>query len=87
MESRAGGWRQAINEFLFGVFSHEDARELTRQWAWRDNLFLLLVFGDIVGLPILPPYYAMRLLPFAMPSFDFWKRRVLREKDWAAHLE
>ncbi len=87
MDSSTSGWRQAIEEFLFGVFSHEEARELTRQWAWRDNLFLLLVYGDMIGLPILPPYYALRLLPFALPGFEFWKRRVLREQDLAAHFE
>ncbi len=31
MESKCG-WRQAINEFLFGVFSHEEVRGLTRLW-------------------------------------------------------
>ena len=87
MGASPGGWRQAIEEFLFGVFSHEEVRELTRQWAWRDNLFLLLVFGDIIGLPILPPLYALRLLPYAMPGIEFWKRRVLRESDLAAHFE
>ena len=83
----SGSWRQAIDEFLFGVLSFDELRELTRQWAWRDNLFLTLIFGDIIGLPILPPYYALRLLPHALPSFEFWKRRVPREKDIAAHLE
>jgi hypothetical protein len=41
----------------------------------------LFVFGDLVGLPLLPPYYSMRLLPYIIPSLETWKRSVLREKD------
>ena len=46
-----------------------------------DNLFMLVVFGDLVGLPLLPPYYSMRLLPHIIPSLEMWKRRLVREKD------
>jgi hypothetical protein len=37
--------------------------------------------GDLVGLPILPPYYSLRILPFVVPQISTWKRRLLREKD------
>jgi hypothetical protein len=42
---------------------------------------MLIVFGDLVGLPLLPPYYSMRLLPYIIPSLETWKRSILREKD------
>jgi hypothetical protein len=42
---------------------------------------MLVVFGDLVGLPLLPPYYSMRLLPYIIPSIEKWKRSILREKD------
>jgi len=44
-------------------------------------LFILIVFGDILGIPILPPYYTLRLLPYVVPSFAGWKRSMLRERD------
>jgi len=46
-----------------------------------EHLFVLIVFGDIVGIPILPPYYTLRLLPYIIPEVNNWKRRMLREKD------
>jgi hypothetical protein len=46
-----------------------------------DHLFMLIVFGDLVGLPLLPPYYAMRLLPYIIPTIQTWKRSLLRERD------
>jgi hypothetical protein len=37
--------------------------------------------GDMLGIPILPPYYSLRLLPYVVPQIATWKRRMLREKD------
>ena len=42
--------------------------------------FMLIVFGDLVGLPLLPPYYSMRR-PLCDPPIRVWKRSILREKD------
>jgi hypothetical protein len=57
-------------------------RDLRRGRAEADSLFLLIAFGDLVGLPLLPPYYSLRLLPFVMPGLERWKRSLLRERDW-----
>jgi hypothetical protein len=46
-----------------------------------EHLFVLIVFGDILGIPIIPPYYTLRLLPYIVPAVSNWKRRMLREKD------
>jgi len=35
----------------------------------------------MVGVPILPPYYCMRLLPFVVPEINGWRRRLMRERD------
>ena len=29
---------------------------------------MLVVFGDLLGVPILPPYYTLRLLPYVVPK-------------------
>jgi hypothetical protein len=42
---------------------------------------MLSVLGDLVGLPFLPPYYSLRLLPYIIPFAEKWKRTLLREKD------
>ena len=46
-----------------------------------ERLFVLVVFGDVLGVPILPPYYALRLLPFVVPSIEGWRYSFLRERD------
>lgn len=60
---------------------HEVDIELKRERGSLDQLFILVVFGDLVGLPLLPPYYSMRILHYIIPSIEKWKRSLLREKD------
>ena len=70
-----------IRDFMHGATIHELDLELRKEKGHLDQLFMLVVFGDLVGLPLLPPYYSMRLLPYIVPSIETWKRRLLREKD------
>ena len=69
-----------LREILYGMTVDEMDLELRKERGSLDHLFMLVVFGDLVGLPLLPPYYSMRLLPFIIPSLQTWKRSVLREK-------
>jgi len=70
-----------VREIIYGLTAHEMDLEMKKEKGHLDNLFMLVVFGDLVGLPVLPPYYSLRLLPHIIPSLETWKRRVLREKD------
>jgi hypothetical protein len=72
----------AVNEFIFGMTTYEWVRDLQRERGEVEHLFVLITFGDLVGLPILPPYYTLRLLPFVVPTINRWKRSLLRQRDW-----
>lgn len=74
-------FRRAFREFFYGMTVHELTVETRHVRGELDHLFMLIVFGDLIGLPILPPYYSMRLLPYVMPSIQRWKRSALRERD------
>ncbi len=74
-------WSKVLREILYGMTVHEMDLELRKERGSLDQLFMLVVFGDLVGLPLLPPYYSMRLLPYIIPSLEKWKRSLLREKD------
>jgi len=54
---------------------------MRRERADVERFFVLITFGDMVGLPVLPPYYTLRLLPYVVPVLDRWKRSLLRERD------
>lgn len=70
-----------FTEILYGMAIHEQVRTLARQRGGLEHLFVLISFGDLLGVPVLPPYYSMRLLPFVVPLISNWKRRMLRERD------
>ncbi len=73
--------RQGFGQVIFGMAVHDIVRANIRQRASMEHLFILITFGDLVGVPILPPYYCMRLLPFIVPEINGWRRRLLRERD------
>jgi len=68
-------------EILYGMAIHDQVRALARQRGSLEHLFVLISFGDLLGMPILPPYYSLKLLPFIVPLIGNWKRRMLRERD------
>ncbi len=70
-----------LGEILYGATIYEMVRELEKERASLEKLFVLIVFGDLFGLPILPPYYTLRLLPFILPHLPGLERSILRERD------
>ena len=76
-----GGAAQAAKNFIYGMAAHDTARFALKTRASMEHLFILITMGDMLGVPILPPYYSMRLLPYVVPQISTWKRRMLREKD------
>ena len=81
VSTKLKGLPRTFREILYGMTVHEMDLDLRRERGSLDHLFMLVVFGDLVGLPLLPPYYSMRLLPYIIPSIETWKRSLLREKD------
>jgi hypothetical protein len=81
-QTRLQTWRKAIREFLFGMIGLEMTQHALEMRASLENLFMLATVGDMLGVPILPPYYSLRLMPYIVPHIATWKRRVLREKEF-----
>lgn len=70
-----------VSDFIYGMASHEATRQALKTRGSMEHLFILITMGDLLGVPILPPYYSLRLLPYVVPQISTWKRRMLREKD------
>jgi len=86
---RAGGarrpaflfrWWRALGEIFYGMAGYEFEREAAHIRVDMENLFVFMLAGDMLGVPILPPYYSLRLLPYLVDTIPYWKRRVLRER-------
>jgi hypothetical protein len=85
-QSMLGRLRRAFTETVYGMASHDMTRQALKTRGSMEHLFILVTMGDLLGVPILPPYYSLRLLPYVVPQISSWKRRMLREKDLADAL-
>jgi len=72
---------RALGQVIYGMTIYDMVRELNKARASLEHLFILMVFGDLLGVPILPPYYSLRLLPYIVPTLNTWRRSMLRERD------
>jgi hypothetical protein len=79
--TKRGGLLGAFRDVVYGMASHEMTRHAVKSRASMEHLFILITMGDLLGIPILPPYYSLRLLPYVTPQIAGWKRRMLRERD------
>jgi len=84
-EEQKGGFLKrfgkATREVIYGMAVHDTARFALKTRGSMEHLFILITMGDLLGVPILPPYYSLRILPYVVPQIATWKRRMLRERD------
>ncbi|HEX9119785.1 MAG TPA: hypothetical protein VF840_04545 [Terriglobales bacterium] len=73
-------WRK-VREFIHGFYAYEFERQALEMRGEIESAFMLITFGDMLGVPVLPPLYSLRLLPYVVPQVETWKRRVMRERD------
>ncbi len=76
-------WRHAVREFFYGMTGFEFEQQVRESRGELETAFMLLTLGDMLGVPVMPPLYALRLVPYAVPMIGRWKRRIARERDIA----
>ncbi len=81
LKTRLRNFARAFGEFIYGATVYDWVRELDKERGRLQSIFILIVFGDFLGVPIIPPYYQLRLLPHIVPYISTWKRSMLREPD------
>ncbi len=77
------GLLQTLREFLYGMVGYEFEAHAVEMRSSLESIFMASLFGDMLGLPVMPPYYSMQLLPYVVPSIKTWKRRVSREREFS----
>ncbi|MEM0482864.1 MAG: hypothetical protein QXM16_08300 [Nitrososphaerota archaeon] len=77
-----GTFKRAISDIFYGVALHQQVTSILKTRMYMEHLFILMIMGDMLGFPILPPYYSLRLLPYAIPNVKAWKHRFYRERDF-----
>ncbi len=72
---------RTLREVIYGMTVHDWVHELNKAKHEQERLFTLMVYGDLLGIPVLPPYYMLRLLPYFVPTMEKWRLSMLRERD------
>jgi len=81
------GVLRTLGSVLYGMTVYDWVRELEKSRAEQERLFMVIVYGDLLGIPILPPYYSLRLLPFIVEPSRNWRRSLLRERDLTDRID
>lgn len=81
--ARRGGVRETIRAFLYGLTGLEFERQALEMRGALEAIFFATTMGDMLGLPIIPPIYSLRVLPYAVPHLATWKRRMMREREFS----
>jgi len=77
---RARKGARTLQEVFYGFTGFEFERHAVHVRADLENLFIFMLMGDLLGVPVLPPYYALRLVPYLTETVPVWRRRVLRPR-------
>lgn len=58
---------KTLREIMYGFTIHELDMEIRKERGHIDDLFMLAVFGDLVGLPLFPPTTPSGSCPTSFP--------------------
>jgi hypothetical protein len=84
-EDRGGvrGFLSGLREFFYGMGGLEFERQAVEMRGSLESVFMAITLGDMLGLPVIPPIYSLRILPYVVPNIATWKRRVMREREFS----
>ena len=75
-------WRQIARQFVYGLTGHEFARHALEMRHQLESIFMVVTVGHLIGVPVLPPVYSLRLLPHLASEIAAWKRHMARRKEF-----
>jgi len=77
--------REKVGQFLWGLFFFEWYHELQHERAKYNDVMNLVLFGELIGIPLMNSSIGLRLLPYALPDLQGWMHRQLEEHEVIEH--
>jgi predicted Kef-type K+ transport protein len=68
--------RKNIGDFFHGMALAGYEKRLREQFMELNDLFMLLCFMELVGLPNPAAIYLMEIYPYFLEEFHIWHRRM-----------
>lgn len=85
-KKESGGFLGAAKGIFYGLAAHGHVTAALKTRMHLEHLFMFITVGDMLGIPVLPPYYSLRILPYAVPNIKAWKMRLARERDFTDQM-
>jgi hypothetical protein len=73
---------EAFRQFWYGLTGYQFVRHALEMRHEAEALFMVVTMGDLLGVPILPPFYSLRLVPYVVPGMPAWKRRMAARREF-----
>ncbi|ADU52329.1 hypothetical protein Tmar_2251 [Thermaerobacter marianensis DSM 12885] len=86
---RPATWWEKVKQFIWGFLFFEWYHELQHTRSRYNDIMNLVLFGELLGLPLMNSSIGLRLLPYVLPDLDAWKHRQLEEhvvEEHAPHI-
>nr|WP_041054444.1 cory-CC-star protein [Jeotgalibacillus campisalis] len=71
---------KALIAYYEEVLSMPHRQEIARELRDEDDLFLLLLYSEMIGIPNPVYYYTLELYPYMIEKFHDWHLRMGMEK-------
>ena len=82
MHPKVKAFLEGLDEFYHAPYR----RTLTTAYRDENDVFMLMVFAEQLGVPNPVSFYTMELLPFMLEEFHEWHVRMGMEKSPIGHF-
>lgn len=79
-------WLQRINDGLTEFYAAPYRRAVGRARRDEEDLFMLLVFSESLGVPNPAGFHTLELMPVLYERFHDWHRRMGMERSPLEHI-
>ncbi|WP_339878781.1 cory-CC-star protein [Pseudidiomarina gelatinasegens] len=69
-------WLKKANDYVTNVYNAPYRSAIARAKRDEDDLFMLLVFSELMGVPNPASYYTLELQPLLLERFHDWHLRM-----------
>lgn len=68
-----------VKQFVWGFLFFDWYHELQHSRSRYNDVMNLVLFGELLGIPLMNSSIGLRLLPYVLPDLNAWKHRQLEE--------
>jgi hypothetical protein len=73
---------QVVHDFFAGAaLSWITPPYLMRRRAEMERMFALMLCTELMGVPLMPPPFLVRFLPFELPNLLYWRRMTSFDRE------